>query len=43
MSGMENNMPDPKFMKPCHELTARTNLRVVGSKHMSIPCSGYER
>lgn len=27
----------------CGELTARTYLRVVGDKHVCIPCSGYER
>ncbi|MBK8638263.1 MAG: formylmethanofuran dehydrogenase [Chromatiaceae bacterium] len=27
----------------CHELTARAYLRVVGAKHLCIPCSGYER
>jgi formylmethanofuran dehydrogenase subunit E len=27
----------------CHELTARAYLRVVGDKHVCIPCSGYER
>ena len=27
----------------CHELTARASLRVVGDKHVCIPCSGYER
>ena len=27
----------------CHELTARAYLRVVGEKHVCIPCSGYER
>jgi len=26
----------------CHELTARAYLRVVGDKHVCIPCSGYE-
>ncbi|MDZ7653316.1 MAG: FmdE family protein [Burkholderiaceae bacterium] len=25
----------------CHELTARAYLRVVGEKHVCIPCSGY--
>jgi formylmethanofuran dehydrogenase subunit E len=27
----------------CGELTAHAYLRVVGSKHVCIPCSGYER
>ena len=27
----------------CHELTARAYLRVVGDKHVCIPCSGYVR
>lgn len=27
----------------CHELTARAYLRVVGDKHVCIPCSGYAR
>jgi len=27
----------------CHELTARAYLRVLGDKHVCIPCSGYER
>jgi len=27
----------------CHELAARAYLRVVGDKHVCIPCSGYER
>lgn len=27
----------------CGELTARAYLRVVGEKHVCIPCSGYER
>ncbi len=27
----------------CHELTARAYLRVVGEKHVCIPCSGYAR
>jgi formylmethanofuran dehydrogenase subunit E len=27
----------------CHELTTRAYLRVVGDKHVCIPCSGYER
>lgn len=27
----------------CHELTARAYLRLVGDKHVCIPCSGYER
>ena len=27
----------------CSELTARAYLRVVGDKHVRIPCSGYER
>lgn len=27
----------------CGELTARAYLRVVGDKHVCIPCSGYER
>lgn len=27
----------------CHELTARAYLRVVGDKHVCIPCSGYDR
>ncbi len=25
----------------CHELTARAYLRVVGDRHVCIPCSGY--
>jgi formylmethanofuran dehydrogenase subunit E len=27
----------------CGELTAKAYLRVVGDKHLCIPCSGYER
>ena len=27
----------------CGELTARACLRVLGEKHLCIPCSGYER
>ena len=27
----------------CHELTARAYLRVLGDKHVCIPCSGYDR
>ena len=27
----------------CHELTARAYLRVVGDKHVCVPCSGYDR
>jgi formylmethanofuran dehydrogenase subunit E len=27
----------------CGELTAKAYLRVVGDKHVCIPCSGYER
>jgi len=27
----------------CGELTAHAYLRVVGAKHMCIPCSGYDR
>jgi formylmethanofuran dehydrogenase subunit E len=27
----------------CGELTARAYLRVLGDKHVCIPCSGYER
>lgn len=27
----------------CHELTARAYVRVLGDKHVCIPCSGYER
>lgn len=27
----------------CGELTARAYVRVVGDKHVCIPCSGYER
>ena len=27
----------------CGELTARAYLRVVGEKHMCIPCAGYDR
>lgn len=27
----------------CGEFTARAYLRVVGEKHVCIPCSGYER
>jgi len=27
----------------CQELTARAYLRVVGNKHVCIPCSGYDR
>jgi len=27
----------------CGELTARAYLRVLGEKHLCIPCSGYER
>lgn len=27
----------------CGELTAHAYLRVVGSKHVCIPCSGYDR
>jgi formylmethanofuran dehydrogenase subunit E len=27
----------------CNELTARAYLRVVGDKHVCIPCSGYDR
>jgi formylmethanofuran dehydrogenase subunit E len=27
----------------CGELTAKAYLRVVGEKHVCIPCSGYER
>lgn len=27
----------------CGELTARAYVRVVGEKHVCIPCSGYER
>ncbi|MGC1952429.1 MAG: FmdE family protein [Gammaproteobacteria bacterium] len=27
----------------CGELTARAYLRVVGEKHLCIPCAGYER
>ena len=27
----------------CGELVARAYLRVVGNKHMCIPCSGYDR
>lgn len=27
----------------CGELTARAYLRVVGERHVCIPCSGYER
>ena len=27
----------------CHEITARAYLRVVGDKHVCIPCSGYDR
>jgi formylmethanofuran dehydrogenase subunit E len=27
----------------CGELTARAYLRVVGDKHVCIPCSGYGR
>lgn len=27
----------------CSELTARAYLRVLGAKHVCIPCSGYER
>ena len=27
----------------CRELTARAYLRVVGDKHVCIPCSGYDR
>jgi formylmethanofuran dehydrogenase subunit E len=27
----------------CGELTARAYLRVLGEKHVCIPCSGYER
>ncbi len=27
----------------CHELTARAYLRLVGDKHVCIPCSGCER
>lgn len=27
----------------CHELAARAYLRVVGDKHVCIPCSGYDR
>jgi formylmethanofuran dehydrogenase subunit E len=27
----------------CGELTAKAHLRVVGDKHVCIPCSGYDR
>jgi hypothetical protein len=27
----------------CGELTAKAYLRVVGDKHVCIPCSGYDR
>ncbi|WP_373510723.1 hypothetical protein [Thiocapsa sp.] len=27
----------------CGELTARAYLRVLGERHVCIPCSGYER
>ena len=27
----------------CQELTTRAYLRVVGDKHVCIPCSGYDR
>lgn len=27
----------------CHELTARAYVRVLGDKHVCIPCSGYDR
>lgn len=27
----------------CGELVSKVYLRVVGQKHMCIPCSGYER
>jgi formylmethanofuran dehydrogenase subunit E len=27
----------------CGELTAHAYLRVVGNKHVCIPCSGYDR
>lgn len=27
----------------CGELTAKAYLRVVGEKHVCIPCSGYDR
>lgn len=27
----------------CHELTARAYVRVLGDKHVCIPCSGYGR
>ena len=39
-------MPEVMGFVPCaacHELTARAYLRVVGDKHVCIPCSGYER
>lgn len=39
-------MPEVMGFVPCaacHELTARAYLRVLGDKHVCIPCSGYER
>ena len=27
----------------CGEMVSKVYLRVVGEKHMCIPCSGYER
>jgi formylmethanofuran dehydrogenase subunit E len=38
--------PELMGFKPCAgcgELTAHAYLRVVGEKHVCIPCSGYER
>ena len=38
--------PELMGFKPCAacgELTAHAYLRVVGDKHVCIPCSGYDR
>lgn len=39
-------LPEVMGFRPCDkcgELTALAYLRVVGNKHMCIPCSGYDR
>ncbi len=41
-----NWLPEVMGFQPCEscgEMTALAYLRVVGTKHMCIPCSGYER
>jgi formylmethanofuran dehydrogenase subunit E len=41
-----NWLPEVMGFQPCDacgEMTALAYLRVVGTKHVCIPCSGYER